>query len=95
MALLDLMIPLFMDKKDMCRVPYYVRGVINNGRVWHVLGDGKGPKALPESENDGANQCLVRMHGEMGFEVVDVDWHQENVETLTKVYIALKFLKFQ
>ena len=77
MALLDLVIPLFMDKKDMCRVLYYARGVINNGRVWHILSDGKGPKALPESENDGVNQHLVRMCGEMGFKVVDVDWSNE------------------
>ena len=74
MALLDLVIPLFMDKEDMHMVLYYARGVINNGRVWHVFGDGEGPKALPESENDGVNQCLVRMCGEMGFKAVNVDW---------------------
>ena len=61
----------------MCRVLYNVNRVINDGRVWCILCDREGPKTLLETENDGVDKCLVRMCGEKGFKVVNVDWHNE------------------
>ena len=84
MALLDLVVPLFVDKKDMSRVLYNASGVINNGWVWHVLCDRKRPKPLSEAEDDGPDKHLVRMCGEEGFQAVDVDWRDELEEVRMK-----------
>ena len=82
--MLDLIVPLFADKKDMSRVMYNVSGVINDGWVWRVLRDRERPKPLSEAEDDGADERLVRMCGEEGFQAVDVDWHNELEEVRMK-----------
>ena len=96
MALLDLVVPLPADKKDMSRVLYNASGVIDNGGVWCVLRDCKGPKTLPETEDDGADKCLVRMHGEEGFQAVNVDWHNEleEVRMITNCRVSYRIVQF-
>ena len=82
--MLDLVVPLFADKKDMSRVLYNASRVINNGWAWHVLRDREGPKSLSEAEDDGVDKRLVRMRGEEGFQAVDVDWRNELEEVRMK-----------
>ena len=82
--MLDLVVPLFTDKKDMSRVLYNASRVINNGWAWRVLRDRERPKPLSEAEDDGVDECLVRMCGEEGFQAVDVDWCNELEEVWMK-----------
>ena len=89
--MLDLVVPLFVDKKDMSRVLYNASGVIDNGRAWCILHDCKGPKPLSEAEDDGADERLVRMHGEEGFQAVDVDWHNELEEVQMKTNCRMSY----
>ena len=94
--MLDLIVPLFMDKKDMSRVLYNMSGVINNGGAWYVLHDREGPKTLSETEDDGVDKCLVWMHGEEGFQAVDVDWHNklEEVWMITNCRMSYRIVQF-
>ena len=96
MALLDLVVPLFTDKKDMSRVLYNVSGVIDDGRVWRVLRDPEGPKSLLETKDDGADKRLVRMRGEEGFQAVDVDWRNklEDVQMKTNPRVSYRIVQF-
>ena len=89
--MLDLVVPLFVDKKDMSRVLYNTSGVIDDGRVWRVLHDHEGPKPLSEAEDDGADKRLVRMHGEEGFQAVDVDWRNELEEVQMKTNCCMSY----
>ena len=89
--MLDLVVPLFVDKKDMSRVLYNTSRVIDNGWAWHVLHDCEGPKPLSEAEDDGADECLVRMRGEEGFQAVDVDWRNELEEVRMKTNCRMSY----
>ena len=82
--MLDLVVPLFMDKEDMSRVLYNAGGVIDDGRAWCVLRDRERPKPFSEAEDDGVDERLVRMCGEEGFQAVDVDWRDELEEVWMK-----------
>ena len=68
----------------MSRVMYNASGVIDDGRAWRVLCDCERPKPLLEAEDDGVDECLVRMCGEEGFQAVDVDWRNELEEVRMK-----------
>ena len=96
MALLDLVVPLFADKKDMSRVMYNASGVIDDGRVWRILCDREGPKTLLEAKDDGADKRLVRMHGEERFQAVDVDWRNEleEVQMMTNCHVSYRIVQF-
>ena len=94
--MLDLVVPLFMDKKDMSRVLYNTSRVIDNGRAWRVLRDREGPKSLLEAEDDGADKRLVRMRGEEGFQAVNVDWRNEleEVRMKTNCHMSYRIVQF-
>ena len=85
-----------MDKKDMSRVLYNMSGVIDNGGVWRVLCDREGPKTLSETEDDGVDKCLVRMHGEEGFQAVNVDWRNEleEVQMIMNRHVSYRIVQF-
>ena len=80
----------------MSRVLYNMSGVIDNGGVWRVLRDREGPKTLSETEDDGVDKCLVRMHGEEGFQAVNVDWRNEleEVRMIMNRHVSYRIVQF-
>ena len=80
----------------MSRVLYVMSGVIDNGGVWRVLRDCEGPKTLSETEDDGVDKCLVRMHGEEGFQAVNVDWRNEleEVRMIMNRHVSYRIVQF-